>query len=134
MDHMQHGVLNWWKTFLLSDLWTCSSSQRFTFSFSSPSSWRSFSGFYQYHTVATPCLSFLLYSVVECSGQPSVESFTCLTFRQFGNAKPLSTPWQCTCHLLFAVVKVIYAASVLLLWRTPRFRHLSSSFHFHLSD
>jgi hypothetical protein len=52
-------------------------------------------------------------------------------------SKRMSTPWhfRAGCHeLLFVVAKVIYSAPVLLLWRTPRFRHLSFSFYFHLSD
>jgi hypothetical protein len=74
-------------------------------SFLPPSSWRSPFDFQRYHTVAKLLLS-----------------------------KPLSTPWHFTCQLLFVVAKAIYSASVLLLWRIRRFRHLSFSFYFHLSD
>ena len=88
----------------INGLRTFSFHQLFNFSFL-PTSWRLLFNFQRYHTVAKLLLS-----------------------------KPLSTPWHFTCQLLFVVAKVIYSASVLLLWRTPRFRHLSFSFYFHLSD
>jgi hypothetical protein len=93
------------ETFLLLDLRTFSLPQHLNFFSFLPTSWRLLFNFQRYHTVAKLLLS-----------------------------KPLSTPWHFTCQLLFVVAKVIYSASVLLLWRIPRFRHLSFSFYFHLSD
>ena len=34
-----------------------------------------------------------------------MKSFTCMTFGQSGNSKPLSTQWQFTCQLLLSVAK-----------------------------
>jgi hypothetical protein len=86
--------------FPLLDLRTFSFPQRLKlFFFSPPSSWRPLFTLQRYPTCAILLLS-----------------------------KPLSTPWNFTCQLLFVVAKVIYSASVFLLWRTCRFRHLS--FHF----
>src|SRR5271155_471426 len=77
------------------------------------------------------------YHTVAKSPTPSSEvwhnsrrSYDSLPTRHF---LPLSTLWHFTCQLLFVVAKVIYSTSVLL-WRAPRFCHLSFSFYFHLSD
>ena len=79
--------------FLHLDLRTFSFPQRLNFSsFLPPSSWRSLFNYQRYPTSA----KLLLYSAVEWSSQPSVKSFTCMTFCQFGNSKPLSTQWHFT--------------------------------------
>ena len=80
------------ETFLLLDLRTFSFPQRLNFPSFLPLSWRSLFNFQRYPTSA----KLLLYSAVEWSSQPSVKSFTCMTFCQFGNSKPLSTQWHFT--------------------------------------